>query len=560
MSTITSAIAWPVRLGSWLDDRINPIVVKELRQSVKSRFVVAVLMLLLVILLISLMATLMNMDLREVDDGAGAELFMLFQGILLATCMLFVPVYVGVRLAAERATTTSDLLYITTIRPSSIIWGKLLAGMVVTALAFSACVPFMVITFLLRGIDLPTIFFILGLDALTVLAATQLAIFIATMPLGWPIKLLLGLVMLAISGMVFVGLMDLISDVLLGYGVGSLIDEPDFWLAMGVGIGGWVAAVALVFLLSVSIISPPTANRAPGPRLYFTFLVLATLGTFVFLSLRFQQSEFLTVWLYFAVPILAIAAMISGSERDRWGPRLRRAIPRNRVLRPLAFLLYSGAAGGLIWSAALYFVAMIGIAGGIYLLESGWASGWLGTVGLYGYSGDFIPDWEQRFASVGFWVYGYLLLSVLICRRLLKATNGAVGTGVVALCLMAAASILPMIIAYAVDPKHWDMKVEYWLILNPFGPMMCGNSDWSGLYGGYALPLSAAFFSAMVMINIPWFARQIADFRPPRDSTIDAPRGGDSPDPLLTSQASALAGARDPEAAAEVSENEADRG
>ena len=38
------------RAGVFVDDRINPIVVKELRQAVKSRFIVGVLMLMLALL------------------------------------------------------------------------------------------------------------------------------------------------------------------------------------------------------------------------------------------------------------------------------------------------------------------------------------------------------------------------------------------------------------------------------------------------------------------------------------------------------------------------------
>ncbi|MEZ6193493.1 MAG: hypothetical protein R3C45_19660 [Phycisphaerales bacterium] len=54
--------------------------------------------------------------------------------MLLTTCLLFVPLYVGRRLAVERSGVTSDLLFVSTIRPSSIVWGKLLASMIVMAM------------------------------------------------------------------------------------------------------------------------------------------------------------------------------------------------------------------------------------------------------------------------------------------------------------------------------------------------------------------------------------------------------------------------------------------
>ena len=51
------------------------------------------------------------------------------------------------------------------------------------------------------------------------------------------------------------------------------------------------------------------------------------------------------MWLIVLV-IRYIQLLISINERDSWGPRVARAIPRSQLLRPLAFLFYSGAAGG----------------------------------------------------------------------------------------------------------------------------------------------------------------------------------------------------------------------
>ena len=49
-------------LVSWIDDRANPIVIKELRQAVQSRFIVTTLILLLILLLTTLMLYVMNTE------------------------------------------------------------------------------------------------------------------------------------------------------------------------------------------------------------------------------------------------------------------------------------------------------------------------------------------------------------------------------------------------------------------------------------------------------------------------------------------------------------------
>src|SRR5690348_12129733 len=149
------------------DDLLNPIAVKELRQAVKSRIVMSAMMLFLLIQLAILLLTLWFDDQPSADLvnlEAGRSIFQILQGFLLGTCMLLVPVYAGIRLAAEHSDTNVDLLFISTLRPRGIIAGKLQASVVLILLIFSACAPFMTFTYLLRGIDIPSIVVILSLD------------------------------------------------------------------------------------------------------------------------------------------------------------------------------------------------------------------------------------------------------------------------------------------------------------------------------------------------------------------------------------------------------------
>lgn len=546
MTLMTGLLRLPGKTTNWIDDRMNPIVVKELRQAVKSRFVVSVMMLMLVLLMIILASVLLMQDGRRgIDEDAGSDLFLVFQSILLATCMLFVPVYVGVRLAAERSSATSDLIYVTTIRPSSIIWGKLLAGMVVTALIFSACAPFMVITYMLRGIDLPTILFILGLDVLIVLAATQLAIFLGTMPIGWPVKAFLGLVLLGVSIMGYSGMHVLVQDELLRMGIGSAMDDPDFWVSMGVSIGLWLAALGMIFCLSVSMIAPATANRALMPRVYFTLLWIASFIGFSVMMMTVEALEPMVAWLTVMHVMLMITAVICASEREVLGPRIRRSIPRKWPLRIPAFFFYSGAAGGLLWVQGMIVLTLLSawFARDYYLND-------MSSTGFMMYDGyDPFPEaWLPRFAASSMWVLGYLLLAVILCRRATRMKNGTLITGAAGLIIMAGACVLPILIAFTFDSENWDSNVRFWLMFNPFGPLFCEDRDWSGDYGKYTLPLSVAFLAVLQLVNLPWYYRQIRDFKPPADT----PTGDGSRDampnsaPELTAAPEAEAGPAEP--------------
>ena len=91
------------------------------------------------------------------------------------TCLGFVPLYAGVRLSLERNDANIDLLFVTTITPGAIIRGKYLTAMALTLLIFSACMPFITFTYLLRGIDLPTIFYCLAVGFLVCAAPMRWA-------------------------------------------------------------------------------------------------------------------------------------------------------------------------------------------------------------------------------------------------------------------------------------------------------------------------------------------------------------------------------------------------
>src|SRR5206468_4972819 len=157
-----------------------------MKQAVQGKFVSSLLLLLLAVqLLVVGTWVLMTPDVeRRFDTGAG--MFMTLEGLLLGICLLFIPSYTGIRLISERSPANMDLLFITTISPEAIIAGKSLAAAALTILIFSACMPFMVLTYLLRGIDLPSMFIVLGLNFFLVVIAIQLTVFFASLPVRRP--------------------------------------------------------------------------------------------------------------------------------------------------------------------------------------------------------------------------------------------------------------------------------------------------------------------------------------------------------------------------------------
>ena len=107
-------LAWAASAGDW----VNPVAVKEFRQAVQSRWVIAVLMLFLLINLVIVGGFLATSPDAAVSGGRGRDMFGGLLVLLMLTCMGFVPLYSGIRLSLERNDANIDLLFITTIRPA----------------------------------------------------------------------------------------------------------------------------------------------------------------------------------------------------------------------------------------------------------------------------------------------------------------------------------------------------------------------------------------------------------------------------------------------------------
>jgi hypothetical protein len=494
---------------------LNPIVIKELRQAVKSWLVVIALLVFLALQLIILGAFLMlsegvNRNSGEVDFQAGRTAFMILQPILLSICMLLIPAYAGVRLAFERSDINVDLFFITTLKPRSIIWGKFCAAVVLILLIFSACAPFMTFTYLLRGIDIPTILLVLAIDFLTVLAGTQFAVFLGAMPAHWVFKLLLGLWGFGCL-MMLLYLMSFATFSLVQFGIGVPLDSWEFWgpaLAILVGI---VAVVGLLFSWSVALVSPASSNRALPVRIFMMVQWLATGVAAALVSRQFSTYVPVAIWAAFSVWLCCLQLHIAINEREQWAPRVARTIPRWIAARLPAFLFYSGAAGGLAFG--VLFVGLTILAAHLWRV---WNPALDGK--------NFVDTFLEMLLVAGLYALCYCLMGVLFRTYLAGGRIKLAHTWIVVLVFTALGSVLPYIFAYVCFGDVFRSSHEgenWWLLPNPFASI----AD-VALHDRYhvttapfqSLPLafSAAWAVIMVILSLPWYLRQVSRFHPPR--------------------------------------------
>jgi len=500
-----------------LSDRVNPIVVKELRQAVRSRIVTGVFLFFLVVQLAIVALALLLGDSAGESLSAGRGLAAALYSFMMFVCIIFLPVYSGLRLAWERSDTRRDLMFATAISAGAVVRGKMLTAAMIVALIYSACAPFMVFTYLLRGIDLPTIFTMLGLGALYILASVQFILFLACIPTSRVAKILLGLAGLAVilwtSGSAAITTSMMLAGPMFFFGAPA---AGSIWTPLVWGIIALVLAMGYLHVASVSILQPPSANRMLMVRIYVTAVWLVGGAVAVGWSYVTRSTIAVGIWAWGSTFFFAASLLVGVSERQTWGPRVRRRIPRFLPARGLALLFFSGAAGGVLW-------AMLALA-------LTWLTLWV-MMRLIVLS-HALPAPSQvpeevipGLAGVACYAVAYTLTAGLLRRGIVRlgARFPHYYTWVLALALAALGSSVPLllllVLAYGSD--------NLWSLMEGDSPLTFLNPVYLGEESGRAARIAfvGLWAAGVTAASIPWFIRQIRAFRPLRPQPGPMPDG-----------------------------------
>lgn len=335
------------RAGDWL----NPILIKEARQALKSRqFIITFLLMLIASWLISIFGTMMAGE--SLEYGSAGRGFFVFYYIVLALAIFAVVPYTAYRsLLSERDQTTLELLSITALTPRQLVWGKLGSSMMQVFIYYSAIAPFIAFTSMLQGFDLAMVAFALSVSLLITLCMTMLALTLAAVPQN---KHMQG----GTSLIVFGGLVWVVCIVI--FGAAQLLmetipfDEPGFW----VGIGCFVALALSTFFLLTQIATAhltfESDNRSTGIRiacsaqfvLYWAavFITKLTLG-----RPPFSVPEVALIIACWPTGYCLFVGFFASTEPDYVSRRVRRGIPQNGLLRLLAIPYLPGGHRGFVY-------------------------------------------------------------------------------------------------------------------------------------------------------------------------------------------------------------------
>jgi ABC-type transport system involved in multi-copper enzyme maturation permease subunit len=450
----------------WMVDRMNPVVLRESRQLVRSRFVVGIMMLFLLVMVVASAIYVLNIgNSSRSNFSHGKNLFAIFYYVLGYATILFIPAYTALPFLAQKQSSSMDLLFISTIPPRAIIFGKISSAFWMMVLMFSVSMPFMVLTALLRGIGLFEVFLFLAALAGLVMLATLGFLLLVCLP----------------TSRVFTGLLSV------GY-ILLLILFPSITATLHYsGLTGEVVAIFLTvtaLLLpmmgaaATALISPAVSNRARGVRITITIVwivagIAAALG----------PSGSGEAWTSIFVVGAALAMFACASEPSTTSRRVQRAIPKNRLLRVLVFPFFTGPLSGWVW-CGLIGLATLGISEIFFSI--------------------YLADTPEFFS---FLLYGlaYSLMAVFIRRvTFIRRFCAEKYTWGIALFLAVWGTILPLLANFAVNPNG---RVKLlWRLGNPFAAF---DED-----PEIHVIFAACLCGLLTLMNMRWLLRQVMAFRP----------------------------------------------
>ncbi len=342
MSGLSAAIRRLERFG----DYCNAIVVKEVRQSLKSRqFVGSFVLLLLVAWGGSIFGITMTGD--SIEYGSSAEgFFILFFVILSVASLVIVPFGAFRSIVEERAENTLELVQITALSPRQIVWGKSLNSLVQVLVYFSAITPFIAFTSLLPGFDFLRTLFNLGMLLVVSFAFSSLALAIGAQTKN---KISQAFGSLGVIVLAFIGLFMFIT---FSFESGLQLGDAKTWWGIGVAVFLAFSGSYLCQQVAIAQLTFESDNRSSGIRLTVTaqWLIgwLSILG-----YVAFFKSSFADMNLYVMVTLTSIFLTVAGlfviAEADGLSRRVARGLPRSRWMRMLWVPFLPGGTRGLIF-------------------------------------------------------------------------------------------------------------------------------------------------------------------------------------------------------------------
>ena len=342
----------------WLEERLesagdylNPILVKETRQAIKSRqFALTFVMLLIACWGVTIGGVaIIGPGIRYM--AAGGELLLFYYGILAFPLAVVVPFAAFRSLAAERDENTYDLLAVSTLTPRQIINGKLGSAIVQMGVFFSAISPCLAFTYLLRGVDVVTILLLLGDVVLGSLGLSMIALLMAAVSTQRYGQIVVSVVLVAGLLLVFWYAMQSATEFVRN---GPMYTgDPNFWVMVLFGLTVYVTTMAILYFAAAGMVTFSSANRSTPLRAAMFVQQVFLLGWAAYYWLA---GNWAIDWLIMAAVGMGAYWQFAGAlmtgESSLLSRRVRRGLPQSSFGRSLFTWFQPGSGTGYVFAVA----------------------------------------------------------------------------------------------------------------------------------------------------------------------------------------------------------------
>jgi hypothetical protein len=313
-----------------LSDRLNPILVKEARQALRSRQFTTTLFLMLAAGWTWSMLGLALLGPAAYYNAEGQSMFFVYYVILAAPLLIVIPYYAYHSLSAERQDRTYELLSITALSARHILTGKLCASGLQMMVYLSALFPCLAFTYLLRGLDIFSVFLVVAYSCLLSLGLAMLGLLLATLAPSRQRQIVQGILFAVLLCYVY-GL-NLMAMAQLVATQGMLWENQVFWESNASLALLYLNAFALVFLAARSLLTTACQNRSTALRVALVVAQLSLVAWIAYAVVRMDRDAvYGLVFLSTAGWFFAGALMVG--ESPVLSPRVRRGLPQSAVAR-----------------------------------------------------------------------------------------------------------------------------------------------------------------------------------------------------------------------------------
>ena len=402
-------------------EHLNPILVKEARQALKSRQFIATFFLTLLACWIASLSVILVFKAEVFYVAAGDQVLGWYCGILAFSLFLVVPYSAYRSITTEQEDNTYELLSITSLSSGQIITGKLgsaIVQMLVYLCAVSPCIAF---TFLLRGVDLQLVAFIIVAYFLVSVGASMVALMVGTAAKARYTQALTSvLVVLCLLGL-FTGGITLTLNII--ESSDQYFRDTDFWIGIAAILTVFFTTFLLVHAAASAQIAFSSENRSSRLRWMMLLQFVCFLGWIggivaaVWENIRPSIFEEIAMFaISFAGVYWYAMGTLMTSEWPHLSRRVQRSLPQSRAGQMLLTWFNPGPGTGFMFAVANMTALTVFLFGLLLYVEAT----------------TFATGMSQAMCAVGFaWCYvviflgvGALLISVLRSRFFISMTAG----------------------------------------------------------------------------------------------------------------------------------------